>query len=125
LSEARSLLVLRAINFRRSGTVAQEPDVDLDQQIGSCTALIQSDRESADNRAVAYNLRGNSYYGDGDNDRAITGYTDTGDYDRSPTRPKRSCSIPSTPKPIIIVDLQKEPRGTPPEEMPTWPRRSS
>jgi tetratricopeptide (TPR) repeat protein len=53
-----------------------EPDVDWDQQIRSCTALIQSDRESVHNRAIAYNFRGNSYYAKGDNDRAITDYNE-------------------------------------------------
>ena len=48
--------------------------MDWDQQIRSCTALIQSDRESVHNRAIAYNFRGNSYYAKGDNDRAITDY---------------------------------------------------
>ena len=46
-------------------------DVDWDQQIGACTALIQSDRETTRDKGIAYNNRGAAYYAKGDNDRAI------------------------------------------------------
>ena len=51
------------------------PDVDGDQQIKSCTALIQSGRETAHNRAVAHDNRGLAYLVKGDVDRAIADYT--------------------------------------------------
>ena len=52
------------------------PDVDWDQQIRSCTALIQSVRETTHNRAIAYYNRGLAYRAKGDNDRAIADYSE-------------------------------------------------
>src|SRR5258708_6414061 len=37
------------------------PDVDWDQQLRSCSTLIQSGRETTSNRATAFNSRGNAY----------------------------------------------------------------
>jgi hypothetical protein len=45
--------------------------IDWDQQIESCTAIIQSPQESPRNRAVAYKNRGNAWDAKGDYDRAI------------------------------------------------------
>ena len=50
------------------------PDVDWDQQIRSCSTLIQSGRGTTHKRAVAYNNRGNAYDDAGDHDRAIADY---------------------------------------------------
>ena len=47
----------------------------LDMQISGCTAVLQSDRASAANRAVSYYNRGNVYQAKGDSDRAIADYT--------------------------------------------------
>ena len=41
-------------------TCTGQPGVDWDQQIESCTAIIQSLRETRHNRAVAYKNRGNA-----------------------------------------------------------------
>jgi tetratricopeptide (TPR) repeat protein len=54
----------------------RKPDVDWDQQIESCTTLIQSGGETTENRASAYNNRGNVYHGKGDNDRALADYSE-------------------------------------------------
>ena len=51
---------------------AFSPDV----QIGGCTALIQSSRETAADRAVAYNIRGVAYRDKGDMDRAIADFSE-------------------------------------------------
>ena len=51
-------------------------DVDWDQQIGACTALIQSDRETTRDKGIAYNNRGAAYYAKGDNARAIADSTE-------------------------------------------------
>src|SRR5215468_9743415 len=53
-----------------------DPDIDWDIQIGSCTALIQSSRESVHNRAGAYTTRGNAWYAKDDNNGAIADYND-------------------------------------------------
>jgi tetratricopeptide (TPR) repeat protein len=48
----------------------------LDEQINGCTAVLQSDRTSAGNRAVAYLLRGIAYDGKKDDDRAIADFNE-------------------------------------------------
>ena len=50
------------------------PDTPWDRQISSCTAVIQSDRETDTNRAIAYNNRAIAYFGKQDYDRAVTDY---------------------------------------------------
>src|SRR5687767_10836069 len=45
-------------------------------QIGGCTAVIQSSRETAADRAIAYNLRGIAYRDKGDPDRAIADFNE-------------------------------------------------
>jgi hypothetical protein len=50
--------------------------IDSDTRIGSCTALIQSSQETANIRAFAYNNRGLAWRAKGDNDRAITDYSE-------------------------------------------------
>jgi len=52
------------------------PDVDWDQQIRSCSALIQSGRETRHRRAVAYNDRGIAYATKGDPDRGIADFSE-------------------------------------------------
>jgi lipoprotein NlpI len=52
------------------------PGVDWDQQIRSCSTLIQSDREPTQNRAIAYYRRGLAYVAKGDPDHAIADYTE-------------------------------------------------
>src|SRR5262245_6906732 len=47
-----------------------------DAQIGCCTAVLQSGRETAANRAVAYNNRGFAYANKKDFDRAIADYNE-------------------------------------------------
>ncbi len=49
---------------------------DVDQQIKSCTALIQSGGGTTKNRAIAYNSRGIAYYDKKDLDRAIADYSE-------------------------------------------------
>lgn len=58
-------------------TCTGDPNTDWDVQIKSCTALIQSGHEAAHDLAVAYNKRGNAYYGKMDYRRAFA------DYDRA------------------------------------------
>ena len=50
------------------------PDTPWDRQISSCTAVIQSDRETEMNRAIAYNNRAIAYFGKTDYDRAVADY---------------------------------------------------
>jgi lipoprotein NlpI len=52
------------------------PDIDWDQQIRSCSTLIETGRESKASRAAAYTYRGNAYNAKGDHDRAIADYTE-------------------------------------------------
>lgn len=47
-----------------------------DEQIAGCTAVLQSDRTSAGNRAVAYTNRGIAYADKKDYDRAIGDFND-------------------------------------------------
>lgn len=47
-----------------------------DVRIRNCTALIESRRESAIDRSVAYSNRGMVYRGKGDNDRALADYNE-------------------------------------------------
>jgi tetratricopeptide (TPR) repeat protein len=51
---------------------AFSPDVE----IGGCTAVIQSSRETAADRATAYHLRGVAYRDKGDMDRAIADFSE-------------------------------------------------
>src|SRR5215831_15970700 len=46
-----------------------------DLQIGGCTTVIQSGKESQKNLSIAFNNRGNAYHAKGDDDRAIADYT--------------------------------------------------
>jgi tetratricopeptide (TPR) repeat protein len=50
------------------------PDTPWDRQISSCTALIQSDRETELNRTIAYNNRAIAYFGKQDYARAVADY---------------------------------------------------
>ncbi len=50
--------------------------VPWDQQIKSCTALIESGQGNANDRALAYKNRGNAYLGQGDDDRAMIDYNE-------------------------------------------------
>jgi tetratricopeptide (TPR) repeat protein len=47
-----------------------------DVQIGGCTTVIQSDRETAADRATAYRLRGVAYRDKGHLDRAIADFSE-------------------------------------------------
>jgi tetratricopeptide (TPR) repeat protein len=49
-------------------------DTAWDLQVKSCTALIQSDRETTKTRAIAYNNRGIAYFETQDYDRALADY---------------------------------------------------
>jgi tetratricopeptide (TPR) repeat protein len=49
-------------------------EFSLDAQISGCTAVLQSDRVTAGNRAVAHLLRGIAYSGKNDNDGAIADF---------------------------------------------------
>ncbi len=51
------------------------PNMDWDQQIKSCTALIQSGAGTTKNLAMAYNNRGIAYYDKKDLDRAIADFS--------------------------------------------------
>ena len=51
-------------------------EFSLDVRIGGCTAVLQSDRTSAGNRAVAFTNRGIAYAGEKDYDCAIADYND-------------------------------------------------
>ena len=51
-------------------------EFSLDVQIGGCTAVLQSDRTSAGNRAVAFTNRGIAYAGKKDYDRAIADFNE-------------------------------------------------
>jgi lipoprotein NlpI len=53
-----------------------QPGVALDQQIRSCTALIQAGQESVRDRAMAYDHRGNAYSAGGAQDRAMADYNE-------------------------------------------------
>ena len=57
-------------------TCAGNPRIDRDTQIRSCTALIQSSQERARDHAFAYNNRGDAWLAKGDNDRAISDYSE-------------------------------------------------
>ena len=57
-------------------TCTGQAGVDWDQQIESCTAIIESPQESPRNRAVAYKNRGNAWNAKGDHDRAIADYSE-------------------------------------------------
>ena len=57
-------------------TCTGQAGVDWDQQIESCTAIIESPQESPRNRAVAYKNRGNAWNAKGDDDRAIADYSE-------------------------------------------------
>ncbi len=49
---------------------------DFDRRISGCTQVIErGDRETAGNRAIAYNSRGDAYYSKGGVDRAIADYS--------------------------------------------------
>jgi len=52
------------------------PGIDWDQQINSCTVLIQSGNKSKENLAVAYYNRGLAYENKEDYARAIADYSD-------------------------------------------------
>ena len=52
------------------------PGIDWEQQINSCTALIQSGNEAKENLAVAFYNRGLAYESKGDYARAIADYSD-------------------------------------------------
>ena len=52
------------------------PDIDWDQQIKSCTELIQSSKELKENLAIAFYNRGLAYENNGQYDRAIADYSD-------------------------------------------------
>jgi tetratricopeptide (TPR) repeat protein len=52
------------------------PDVEWDQQIASCTTLIQSGKESNENTGIAYYNRGLAYENKGDYPRAIADYSE-------------------------------------------------
>ena len=53
------------------------PGIDWDQQIKSCTALIQSDQELKENLAIAYYNRGLAYENKENYERAIADYSET------------------------------------------------
>jgi tetratricopeptide (TPR) repeat protein len=53
-----------------------KPDVDWDQQIRSCSTLIESGRETSDKLVIAYNYRGISYATKGDLDRGIADFSE-------------------------------------------------
>ena len=53
------------------------PGIDWDQQIKSCTALIQSDAESKENVAIAFYNRALAYENKEDYARAIADYDET------------------------------------------------
>ncbi len=55
-------------------TCTGKPDVDWNEQIKSCTALIASNFEAADNRAIAYVRRGIAYNNECQTDSAIVDY---------------------------------------------------
>ena len=57
-------------------TCFPDSNIDLDQQIKSCTTLINSGRETTHNRSMAYNNRGVAYYSKRDFDRSIGDYTE-------------------------------------------------
>jgi tetratricopeptide (TPR) repeat protein len=52
------------------------PDVDWDQQLRSCSTLIESGQETREKRAVAYLRRGVVYGSKGDHDRAIADFSE-------------------------------------------------
>ena len=66
----------RAQSSPRWRNCTGNPDVDWDQQIRSCSTLIQSGRETRPKRAVAYNNRGIAYAAKGDLDRAIADFNE-------------------------------------------------
>ena len=66
----------RAQSSPRWRNCTGNPDVDLDQEIRSCSALIQSSRETRHYRAVAHNDRGIAYATKGDLDRAIADFNE-------------------------------------------------
>src|ERR1700736_6549493 len=51
-----------------------EGEASPDLQIGGCTTVIQSGRESTRNLAIAFNNRGNAYHEKKEYDRAISDY---------------------------------------------------
>jgi tetratricopeptide (TPR) repeat protein len=52
------------------------PNTNFDRQISSCTALIQSDRETTETQAAAYNNRGIAYAAKGDTELAIADFNE-------------------------------------------------
>src|SRR5215831_7925220 len=48
-----------------------------DLQIGGCTTVIQSGKESQKNLSIAFNNRGNAYHAKGDDDRAVADYNES------------------------------------------------
>jgi lipoprotein NlpI len=61
--------------------------LDWDEQIRSCTALIQSDRETLQDRLTAYSNRAMAYNVKGDRDRAIADYSEAIRLDPKYARP--------------------------------------
>jgi tetratricopeptide (TPR) repeat protein len=57
-------------------TCTGNPGIDWDQQITSCTALIQSGNESTENLAIAFYNRGLAYENKEDYARAIADYSE-------------------------------------------------
>ncbi len=66
----------RAQSSPRWRNCTGNPDVDLDQEIRSCSALIRSSREKRHYRAVAHNDRGIAYATKGDLDRGIADFNE-------------------------------------------------
>jgi tetratricopeptide (TPR) repeat protein len=77
---AAALMLLALESKAQPSPQAQEctglPGVAWDQQIKSCTALIQAGQGNVRDRAMAYDRRGNAYSAVGENDRAIADYNE-------------------------------------------------
>ena len=58
------------------GCLNAEEKFSVDQRTNSCTAIIQSGKETLANLALAYNNRGMTYNGTGEYDRAIADYSE-------------------------------------------------
>jgi tetratricopeptide (TPR) repeat protein len=65
-----------AVQERLPGWTRCEDVLSPDVQIGGCTAVIQSSRDTAADRAIAYNNRGVAYRDKGDVDRAIADFSE-------------------------------------------------